>query len=84
MSIKAALGKLILSVSVEELVASQITLNNFKILDIDFRHAARVEHLPIHHSDPFDRLLVVQAQTNQLTLISKDAAFRPYDIKVLW
>jgi PIN domain nuclease of toxin-antitoxin system len=84
MSIKAALGKLKLAVSVEELVATQIAANSFKLLDVSFRHAARVELLPTHHSDPFDRILIVQAQTNSLSIVSRDGAFSDYDLKVLW
>jgi PIN domain nuclease of toxin-antitoxin system len=84
MSIKAALGKLNLAVSVEEFVSTHIAANNFKLLDVSFRHAARVQQLPTHHTDPFDRLLIVQAQTEGLSFVSKDTAFSRYDIKLLW
>jgi PIN domain nuclease of toxin-antitoxin system len=84
MSIKAALGKLSLALSVEEFVATHVAANNFKLLDISFRHAARVQLLPQYHSDPFDRLLIVQAKTEELSLVSKDTTFSQYDIKLLW
>ncbi len=84
MSIKAALGKLNLAVSVEEFVSTHAAANNFKLLDVGFRHAARVQQLPKHHADPFDRLLIVQAQTEGLSLVSKDTAFSQYNIKLVW
>jgi PIN domain nuclease of toxin-antitoxin system len=84
MAIKAALGKLNLAVSVEEFVSTHVAANNFKLLDVSFRHAARAEKLPNLHTDPFDRLLIVQAQTEDLSLVSRDTAFSQYAIKLLW
>jgi PIN domain nuclease of toxin-antitoxin system len=55
-----------------------------ELLPITARHADRVGTLPLHHQDPFDRLLVAQAQTDGLTLVSGDAALRRYDVEVLW
>lgn len=55
------------------------------LLPITARHAERVGTLPMHHQDPFDRLLVAQADLNGLVLVSGDAAMRRYDeIEVLW
>ncbi len=54
------------------------------LLSITPRHADRVGTLPLHHQDPFDRLLVAQAETDGLTLVSGDAAMRRYEIEVLW
>ncbi len=54
------------------------------LLPITARHADRVGTLPMHHQDPFDRLLVAQAETEALTLVSGDGAMRRYDIEVLW
>lgn len=56
-----------------------------ELLPISARHADRVGTLPMHHQDPFDRLLVAQADVDGLTLVSGDAAVRRYDeIEVLW
>ena len=49
-------------------------------LAIRWRHAQRIADLPRHHEDPFDRLLVAQAQVEGLALVSYDAAFRVYDV----
>lgn len=56
----------------------------FKILPIESHHAIAVANLPRHHADPFDRMLIAQAQEERLTLITNDLAFSAYDIKLLW
>lgn len=84
MSIKASLGKLELVGSVEQFVASHLGLNGFKLLDIAFRHVVRVQNLPLLHRDPFDRLLITQAQCEGLTLVTRDPAFAAYDVPKIW
>ena len=42
------------------------------------------ENLPLHHRDPFDRMLIAQAKTENLTIITKDANFSKYDVNILW
>ena len=53
-------------------------------LPIDLEHASRVERLPWHHRDPFDRLLVAQAMTEEAALISHDDIFSAYGVQVVW
>lgn len=53
-------------------------------LPVDLAHAARVEHLPDHHRDPFDRLLVAQAQHEGLTLVTRDPLIARYDVATVW
>jgi PIN domain nuclease of toxin-antitoxin system len=48
------------------------------------RHTAKVEKLPFHHRDPFDRLLIAQAMTEKLTIVSADSVFSDYGVKILW
>ncbi len=50
----------------------------------NFRHVAKVETLPFHHRDPFDRLLVAQALSEKMTIISADTVLSKYGIKRLW
>lgn len=52
-------------------------------LPIRWEHATETGSLPGHHDDPFDRMLIAQARTEELTLVSYDAAFHPYDVAVL-
>lgn len=54
------------------------------LLTITAAHATAAAHLPRHHKDPFDRLLVAQAQLESLVLVSKDAVMRRYGIAVAW
>jgi PIN domain nuclease of toxin-antitoxin system len=58
--------------------------NDFEILPIDFNDTKRLLSLEFHHRDPFDRMIIAQAYTNNAILISKDSHFKNYDIKVLW
>lgn len=55
----------------------------FDELAVTFRHAERVGNLPLHHRDPFERMLVAQAQSEDLTLVTNDTQILRYDIAVL-
>ncbi len=59
-------------------------VDGFEKLPITFAHAAAVATLPEHHRDPFDRMLVAQARTEGLTLVTQDRAMEPYNIRILW
>lgn len=54
------------------------------VLAISAAHAAAAAHLPLHHRDPFDRMLVAQAQVERLVVVSKDEALRRYGVAVAW
>lgn len=84
MAIKSSLGKLSLSKPVDRFVLEQITENGFLMLNIELRHAAKVESLPFHHRDPFDRLLIGQAISDKLTLVTADRMFSHYEIPLIW
>jgi PIN domain nuclease of toxin-antitoxin system len=84
MAIKCQLGKLKLASSLRQYFPSQLAANGFVQLDIAFSHVARVETLPFHHRDPFDRLLIAQALEEKLTLVSADAVFEGYGVKRIW
>jgi PIN domain nuclease of toxin-antitoxin system len=53
-------------------------------LPISLEHAAEVEELAPHHRDPFDRILVAQALIERAVIVTKDAAFAPYEVAVVW
>lgn len=55
----------------------------FTPLDITTEHAMAVEFLPPHHSDPFDRLLIAQAKTEGLTVVTRDKWFTDYDVPLI-
>jgi PIN domain nuclease of toxin-antitoxin system len=83
-AIKSSLGKLKLARPFERFVSEQLRANNFTLLNIELRHTARVEKLPFHHRDPFDRLLIAQAITEKLIIVAADRAFSDYGVKLLW
>ena len=84
LAIKTSIGKLRLSKSVERFIPEELAANDFQLLSLDFKHVAKVETLPFHHRDPFDRLLVAQALTERLTIISADTVLSEYGVKRIW
>jgi PIN domain nuclease of toxin-antitoxin system len=79
LAIKAALGKITLDVDVEEGIA----LSDFQPLPIAFAHLRHFRQLPHHHGDPFDRLLIAQAQVERLTIVTADPQLQHYDVPIL-
>ncbi len=63
---------------------SWCSLNDFNLLDIRLDHIDVITTLPLHHRDPFDRLLIAQAMVEKIPIISVDAAFDAYSIMRLW
>ena len=82
--IKKQLGKLSLSIPLDEMIESQEQVNRMVVLPIELKHILALDNLPAHHKDPFDRLLIAQAKTEQMTIASADPAFSQYDVKVIW
>jgi PIN domain nuclease of toxin-antitoxin system len=81
--IKIRLNKLNIGMSFKDL-RKQIDKNGFETLPVLFSHIEIISELPMHHQDPFDRLLIAQCKTDQLTFITKDEKMRPYKIQTLW
>jgi len=79
-AIKVSLGRLDLPDSLE----AGVLASGFEKLLITFAHAERAAALPPHHRDPFDRMLVAQAQADGLTLVTRDPHLEPYDVEILW
>jgi PIN domain nuclease of toxin-antitoxin system len=79
-AIKASLGRLELPDTVE----AGAFASGFEKLLITFSHAEHAASLPLHHRDPFDRMLVAQAQAEGLTLVTHDRLLEPYDVEILW
>jgi PIN domain nuclease of toxin-antitoxin system len=84
LAIKRSLGKLKLALPVDRYVASHLEANGFSWLPIELQDIAVVETLPMHHRDPFDRLLIAQAKARKLAIVSADTAFSHYRIKRIW
>jgi PIN domain nuclease of toxin-antitoxin system len=84
MQIKLQLGKLDLRLPLAEVLASQQQTNEIQVLPIALGHVLALQDLPAHHKDPFDRLLIAQANVEEAVLISHDPVFAHYPVKVLW
>ena len=80
MAIKTTLGKLRFTGS----VADTVEACTFTRLAVEFEHAEAVRTLPLHHSDPFDRLLIAQSIVEGATLVTHDQAFESYKVATLW
>jgi PIN domain nuclease of toxin-antitoxin system len=80
-AIKARLGKV--DPGTKDL-DGEIEANHFLELRISARHALAAGNLPLHHSDPFDRMLIAQAKLEELTLVTHDERFAAYKIPILW
>lgn len=83
-AIKSALGRLELPAPPSRYVPQRLADNAIQVLPVTLSHGLGVEALPHHHRDPFDRILVVQAEQEKLTLITADPQFEPYGLSILW
>ena len=78
MQIKVQLGKMSFQHSLVQTIRDQQQNNGLQILPIELQHIYALDALPLHHKDPFDRLIIAQAQTANMTLLSADAIFKQY------
>lgn len=83
-AIKAARGKIILPEAPEKYVASRLAQHRFQPLPVQLSHALRVYDLPEVHRDPFDRLLIVQSQMENLPILTADENIRRYAVETIW
>lgn len=79
-AIKAALGRL----EIPDTLEAGVLASGFEKLLISFSHAERAARLPAHHRDPFDRMLVAQAQAEGLALVTHDRLLEPYEVEIVW
>jgi len=84
MQIKIRKGKLTLSVPLEEIVESEIEVNDLEVLPVELSHIWELGRLENHHQDPFDRLLIAQSIAENIPLLSRDEIFDLYPVQRLW
>jgi PIN domain nuclease of toxin-antitoxin system len=75
--------KLIISRPFDDL-AQLVWENKMTVLPIQFSHLSRLQTLPFHHKDPFDRLLIAQSMAEQMPILSRDSHFADYAIRCIW
>ena len=83
-AIKVQLGKLRLPEDAASYVPARAARDSIEILPILLPHALALESLPMHHRDPFDRILVVQSQLEKLPILTADPAITAYPVSVIW
>ena len=84
MAIKISVEKLKFDEPFRTFIPQQLAINSITTLDINFDHLTDVAHLPLHHKDPFDRLIISQSRINNIPIIGKDAKFDFYDVEIIW
>jgi PIN domain nuclease of toxin-antitoxin system len=82
--IKAQIGKIPLPKPTGPFVMSKLAFNGVQILPVSADHVLRIESLPMHHRDPFDRMLIAQSLHEKLPIVSSDIVFRRYDVELIW
>lgn len=84
--IKLQLGKLALDVPLSDVVKAEVTNGSFELLPIRAEHVLAVGDLPPHHNDPFDRMLIAQARTEDMEFVTTDSVIRQYAslARILW
>jgi len=82
--IKAQLGKLTLPKPLRELLQEEQATNGFRLLPVTLEHVYALDSFPLHHRDPFDRLLIAQAHQEGLILVTHDPQFSVYPVPLLW
>lgn len=84
MMIKAKIGRLTFPEAPEKFIPGQMKQNNIAGLSVQIIHALHVYSLPDKHKDPFDRMLIAQAQVERMPIITNDRLIAAYDVKSFW
>lgn len=84
MQIKLQIGKLKLSLPLATLVTAFQQNNQLQILSVTLDHVFALDNLPLHHKDPFDRILIGQANSENASLVSSDGIFTNYPVNLVW
>jgi PIN domain nuclease of toxin-antitoxin system len=84
LAIKAGSGRIDLPDAIERYVPDRLRHHGFDLMSIDLAHAFRAGALPRIHGDPFDRMLIAQAQVEGLPIMTADPAISRYDVETIW
>ena len=82
--IKVRAGKLPLPEPAGTYIVKELAKNKIEVLPIKLDHVLRIESLPLHHRDPFDRILIAQSLEENLPLVTADPVFERYPVKLIW
>lgn len=85
MAIKASLGKLVLAdADIARFVTRVNAESDIQLLDVSLPQIAALQNLPWRHRDPFDRMLIAQANVMSLSIVTRDPSFTLYDVDIVW
>ncbi len=65
-------------------LAEKLKMNGVSVLPLTFAHVRRLDGMPLHHRDPFDRILIAQSLEENLPLVSADPQFEKYPVQLIW
>ncbi len=82
--IKLSIGKMSLTQPIKSFVISQLTMNRMKLLAIELDEIETISQMPLHHKDPFDRLLAAQSLVHRMPIISNDPKLDYYGVNRIW
>ena len=82
--IKVSIGRLPIPGPLDSFIPEQLSTNRIALLPIELKHLLEIARLPLHHRDPFDRLLIAQAVVEGIPIVSADPAFDRYPIERIW
>lgn len=83
-AIKVSIGKLSLSQPFDNIFPSELKKQHIQVLPLKITHTSQVKNLPLHHRDPFDRLIIAQAMIEGMPVITVDKCFNDYDVGIIW
>lgn len=83
MQVKTQIGKMTLSLPLRDLLEEYQRANSLRIIPIEVAHVLALNNLPLHHKDPFDRLIIAQAIVEDMTIVSADTKFPAYSVRLL-
>lgn len=83
-TIKTSLGKLKLKHRWMDTIRQQLRDNSIQLMPLEIDHCEILSHLPYHHRDRFDRMLIAQASFTKMPVVSRDHRFSEYGVKVIW
>ena len=83
-SIKIGIGKLLLPKPEDRYLRDQLLRNNVSTLAVEARHALELTSIPLHHRDPFDRLVIAQSLVEGIPIITADSVLKQYSAQIIW
>ncbi|MFB2922350.1 type II toxin-antitoxin system VapC family toxin [Aerosakkonema funiforme] len=84
MAVKQSIGKLNFGLPFRMFIEQQLSSNSIELLNINLAHIDIIASLPLHHRDPFDRLIIAQAMVENIPILSADTIFDSYPIQRRW